>query len=291
MHTRLSDTFPLGPRPVRRIGYGAMQLAGPGVLGPPRDRQAALAVLRNAVELGVDHLDTSDLYGPHVTNELIREALHPYADNLVIATKVGMVRGPNGSWDPALSAADLERQVEGNLKNLGLEVLELVYFRASFSVTGPAEGSIEAPLTALLELRERGLVRSLGLSNVTRAQVDEARRLGDIVAVQNHYNLLHRHDDPLIDALAADRIAYVPYFPLGGFSPLQSEVLRDLAQRVGATPMQVALAWLLRRAPNILPIPGTSSILHLRENLGSASLELGPDELEVLNGLNELGPR
>jgi aryl-alcohol dehydrogenase-like predicted oxidoreductase len=283
-----SETFPLGTHPVRRIGYGAMQLTGPGVLGPPSDRQAALSVLRAAVELGVDHLDTSDLYGPHVTNELIREALHPYRDGLVVATKVGMVRGKNGSWDPASSSTELERQVHDNLKNLGLEVLDLVYFRASFSVAGPAEGPIEAPFTTLLELRARGLVKNIGLSNVTAAQVEEARRLGPIAAVQNHYNLLHRHDDPLIDTLAADRIAYVPYFPLGGFTPLQSSVLRDIAHKAGATAMQVALAWLLQRAPNVLPIPGTSSLTHLRENLASASLRLGPDDLEALDGLNEL---
>ncbi|HRE88656.1 MAG TPA: oxidoreductase [Myxococcota bacterium] len=285
MHVFSSDTFPLGTHPVRRLGYGAMQLAGPGVLGPPRDRQAALSVLREAVAHGVDHLDTSELYGPHVTNALIREALHPYKAGLVIATKVGMVRGPNGSWDPAFSADELERQVHDNLKNLDLEVLDLVYFRASFSATGPAEGSIEAPLTALLELQRRGLVRALGLSNVTATQVEEARRLGPVVAVQNHYNLLHRHDDPLIDRLAADGIAYVPYFPLGGFSPLQSGVLQDIARRLGATPMQVALAWLLQRAPNMLPIPGTSSLAHLRENLASVSLKLEPDDLVALDQL------
>jgi pyridoxine 4-dehydrogenase len=285
MTTLLSRRIPLGPHSVQRIGYGAMQLAGPGVFGPPKDRKAALSVLREAVAQGVDHIDTSDVYGPHVTNELIREALHPYRDGLVIATKVGMVRGPTGSWDPAFSAAELERQVHQNLENLGMDVLDVVYFRASFSAMGPAEGSIEAPLTALVELQRRGLVRAIGLSNVTRAQVDEGRKLAEIVAVQNHYNLTHRHDDLLIDALAADGIAYVPYFPLGGFTPLQSSILDDVATRAGATPMQVALAWLLRRSPNVLLIPGTSSVLHLRENLASASLSLDGGDLAALNQL------
>ena len=285
MTTPLSHRVPFGPRSVQRIGYGAMQLAGPGVFGPPADRKAALAILREAVARGVDHIDTSDVYGPHVTNELIREALHPYRDDLVIATKVGMVRGPTGSWDPAFSAADLERQVRGNLANLGKDVLDVVYFRASFSATGPGEGSIEAPVTALLELRRRGLVRSIGLSNVTRAQVDEGRRLGDIVAVQNHYNLTHRRDDALVDALAADGIAFVPYFPLGGFTPLQSSVLDDIARRVGATSRQVALAWLQHRSPNILLIPGTSSVVHLAENLASAALVLDADALAALDEL------
>lgn len=285
MTTPLSRRVPLGPRSVQRIGYGAMQLAGPGVFGPPADRKAALAILREAVARGVDHIDTSDVYGPHVTNELIREALHPYRDDLVIATKVGMVRGPTGSWDPAFSAADLERQVRGNLANLGKDVLDVVYFRASFSATGPGEGSIEAPVTALLELRRRGLVRSIGLSNVTRAQVDQGRRLGDIVAVQNHYNLTHRRDDALVDALAADGIAFVPYFPLGGFTPLQSSVLDDVARRVGATSRQVALAWLQHRSPNILLIPGTSSVVHLAENLASAALVLDADALAALDEL------
>jgi aryl-alcohol dehydrogenase-like predicted oxidoreductase len=262
-----------------------MQLAGPGVFGPPEDRRAALSVLREAVAQGVDHIDTSDVYGPHITNELIREALHPYRDGLVIATKVGMVRGPTGSWDPAFSAADLERQVHENLDNLGKDILDVVYFRASFGAIGPAQGSIEAPLTALVELQRRGLVRSIGLSNVTRAQVDEGRKVAEIVAVQNHYNLTHRHDDSLVDELAAAGIAYVPYFPLGGFTPLQSSVLDDVARRAGATPTQVALAWLLRRSPNVLLIPGTSSVVHLEENLASASLALDDGDLAALNQL------
>lgn len=283
-----SRTFHLGPHSVRRIGYGAMQLAGPGVFGPPADRGAALSVLREAVARGVDHIDTSDVYGPHVTNHLIREALHPYPDGLVVATKVGMVRGPTGSWDPAFSAAELERQVHENLTNLGKDVLDLVYFRASFGATGPAEGSIEAPLTALAELRRRGLLRSIGLSNVTRAQIDEGRSVTEIVAVQNHYNLVHRDDDTLVDALASDGIAYVPYFPLGGFTPIQSRVLDEVAERVGATPMQVALAWLLRRSPNVLLIPGTSSVAHLVENLASDSTSLDARDVERLNLLSSV---
>ncbi|MFZ5445198.1 MAG: aldo/keto reductase family oxidoreductase [Myxococcota bacterium] len=280
----LAATFPLGSLKLRRLGYGAMQLAGPGVLGPPRDRKAAVAVLREAVALGVNHVDTSDLYGPHVTNELIREALHPYGD-VVIATKVGMVRGPAGSWEPAFSAADLERAVHDNLRRLGLDVLDVVNFRASFSVMGPAEGSLEAPLTALAELQRRGLIRHLGLSNVTPAQVAEARSLVEIVCVQNHYNLVHRHDDALVDELAALGIAYVPFFPLGGFTRVQSEALDSVAARLGATPTQVALAWLLARSPNVLLIPGTASLAHLRENVASASVVLSEDDLATLNRL------
>jgi len=285
--THLAGTYPLGSLSARRIGYGAMQLAGPGVFGPPRDRRAAVAVLREAIAQGVNHVDTSDIYGPHVTNEIIREALHPYRDGLIIATKVGMVRGPTGSWEPAFSAADLERQVHDNLRNLGLEVLDVVSFRASFSAEGPAEGSIEAPLTALAELRRRGLVRHIGLSNVTASQVAEGRRLTEIVCVQNHYNLTHRHDDAMIDELAAEEIAYVPFFPLGGFTPLQSSSLDAVAARLGATPMQVALAWLLRRSPNVLLIPGTSSLAHLRENLASASVVLSAEDLATLDELAE----
>lgn len=281
-----SGTYRLGSHTVRRLGYGAMQLAGPNVFGPPRDRAAAVAVLREAIAQGIDHLDTSDIYGPHVTNQIIREALHPYRDGLVIATKVGMVRGPAGSWEPALSAADIERAVHDNLRNLGLTVLDVVSFRASFSVMGPAEGSIEAPITALAELQRRGLIRHIGLSNVTAAQVAEGRKIAEIVCVQNHYNLAHRRDDALLDELAADGIAYVPFFPLGGFTPLQSTGLNEVAARMGATPMQVALAWLLRRAPNVLLIPGTSSIAHLRENVASASLVLSADDFEALSGLS-----
>ncbi|WP_224249073.1 aldo/keto reductase family oxidoreductase [Hyalangium gracile] len=281
--TPLAGSYPLGSFSVRRVGYGAMQLAGPGVFGPPRDRRAAVAVLREAIARGVDHVDTSDLYGPHVTNQIIREALHPYRDGLVIATKVGMVRGPAGSWEPAFSAADIEVQVHDNLRNLGVDVLDVVNFRASFSATGPAEGSIEAPLNALAELQRRGLVRHIGLSNVTPTQVAEGRKLVEIVCVQNHYNLTHRHDDALIDELAASGIAYVPFFPLGGFTALQSSALDAVAARLGATPKQVALAWLLRRSPNVLLIPGTSSLAHLEENLASASLVLGAEDVATLN--------
>jgi pyridoxine 4-dehydrogenase len=285
--THLADNYPLGSFSVRRIGYGAMQLAGPGVFGPPKDRKAAVGVLREAIAQGVDHIDTSDLYGPHVTNEIIREALHPYRAGVVIATKVGMVRGPTGSWEPAFSGSDLERQVHDNLRNLGLDVLDVVNFRASFSAVSPAEGSIEAPLNALAELRRRGLVRHIGLSNVTASQVAEGRRLTEIVCVQNHYNLTHRLDDPLIDDLAADAIAYVPFFPLGGFTPLRSSALDAVAARLGATPKQVALAWLLRRSPNMLLIPGTSSDAHLKENLASASLVLSAEDMATLNRVTD----
>ncbi|MDI1431813.1 aldo/keto reductase family oxidoreductase [Polyangium sorediatum] len=284
---RIADTYSLGSHIVRRLGYGAMQLAGPNVFGPPKDRKAAVAVLREAVAQGVNHVDTSDIYGPHVTNEIIREALHPYRDGLVIATKVGAVRGPTGSWEPALSATDIERAVHDNLRNLGLDVLDVVNLRAMFSAEGPAEGSIEAPLTALAELQRRGLIRHIGLSNVTAAQITEGRKLTEIVCVQNHYNLAHRGDDAVIDELAALRIAYVPFFPLGGFAPLQSSALSAVSARLGATPMQVALAWLLRRSPNVLLIPGTSSIAHLRENLASASIVLSAEDLAELNGLSK----
>ncbi len=284
--TASASTYRLGARTVNRLGYGAMQLAGPGVFGPPKDTAAALAVLREAVALGIDHLDTSDFYGPHITNQLIREALHPYRDDLVIVTKVGAVRGDDASWKPAFSAADLERAVHDNLRHLGLDVLDVVNLRAMFDVHGPAEGSIEAPLTALAELQRRGLIRHIGLSNVTPAQIEQGRSITPIVCVQNQYNLVHRDDDALIDQLAASGTAYVPFFPLGGFTPLQSGALNDVAARLGATPMQVALAWLLRRSPNILLIPGTSSVAHLRENLASAALELSDEDLATLNGLS-----
>ncbi|WP_406806606.1 aldo/keto reductase family oxidoreductase [Burkholderia semiarida] len=280
---RHTATFRLGDRPVRRIGYGAMQLAGPGVFGPPKDREAALNVLREAVASGVDHLDTSDFYGPHVTNRLIRDALHPYRDDLVIVTKIGARRGDDASWLPAFAPDELERAVHDNLRNLGLDVLDIVNLRIMFDTHGPAEGSIEAPLATLAELQRRGLVRHIGLSNVTPAQVAQGRRICDIVCVQNHYNIAHRGDDALIDTLARDGIAYVPYFPLGGFSPLQSSTLSGVAARIGATPMQVALAWLLRRAPNLLLIPGTSSVAHLRENLAAADLDLPADALAELD--------
>ncbi|MGT0248987.1 aldo/keto reductase family oxidoreductase [Burkholderia pyrrocinia] len=286
---RHTTAFRLGDRNVKRIGYGAMQLAGPGVFGPPKDRDAALNVLREAVASGVDHIDTSDFYGPHVTNRLIRDALHPYPDNLAIVTKIGARRGDDAAWLPAFAPDELERAVHDNLRNLGLDVLDVVNLRIMFDTHGPAEGSIEAPLSALAELQRRGLVRHIGLSNVTPAQVAQGRRICDIVCVQNHYNIAHRGDDALIDALARDGIAYVPYFPLGGFSPLQSSTLSGVAARVGATPMQVALAWLLRRAPNILLIPGTSSVAHLRENLAAADLDLPDDALAELNRIADAG--
>ena len=276
-----AGTFRLGDRTVQRLGYGAMQLAGPGVFGPPKDRAAALAVLREAVASGIDHIDTSDFYGPHVTNELIREALAPYPDDLVIVTKVGAVRGADKSWNPAFSAADLTAAIHDNLRHLGRDRMDVVNFRAMLgNGPGRGEGSIEAPLTVLAELQRQGLIRHLGLSNVTPAQVEEGRRICEIVCVQNQYNLAHREDDALVDALARDGVAYVPFFPLGGFTPLQSSTLSDVAARLGATPMQVALAWLLRRSPNILLIPGTSSVAHLRENLAAAEIEL-PDDVRT----------
>ncbi|WP_425067927.1 aldo/keto reductase family oxidoreductase [Reyranella sp.] len=280
------DTFRLGDRPVKRLGYGAMQLAGPGVFGPPRDREGALAVLREAVARGVDHIDTSDFYGPHITNQLIREALHPYPDGLVIVTKVGAIRGDDASWNPAFTQADLTRAVHDNLRNLGVPALDVVNLRVIMgSDHGPAEGSIEAPFTALAELQSQGLIRHLGVSNATPAQVAEARGIAQIVCVQNHYNIAHRADDALIDELARLGIAYVPFFPLGGFTPLQSSILSEVAGELGATPMQVALAWLLRRAPNILLIPGTSSVAHLHENLRAAELELTDEAFGRLDAI------
>jgi aryl-alcohol dehydrogenase-like predicted oxidoreductase len=347
-----AGTFKLGDRAVNRLGYGAMQLAGKGVFGPPRDRAAAIAVLREAVASGVDHIDTSDFYGPHVTNEIIREALHPYPKNLTIVTKIGAKRGADASWNPAFSAAELTSAVHDNLRNLKLEALDVVNLRLMFGVHGPAEGSLEAPLATLVELQRQGavrgedaswnpalsrealtravhdnltnlgvealdvvnlrlmgrvhgpsegsleapfsvlvdlqrqgLIRHLGLSNVTSAQVAEARSMAEIVCVQNQYNIAHREDDALIDALAAAGIAYAPFFPLGGFTPLQSTALSDVAQRLGATPMQVALAWLLRRSPNILLIPGTSSVAHLRENLSAAALDLPGEAIAKLDAI------
>ena len=280
-----SGTFRLGDRTVRRLGYGAMQLAGPGVFGPPKNRAAAVAVLRAAVAAGVDHIDTSDFYGPHVTNQIIKEALAPYPDGLVIVTKISARRGADGAWLPALSPPELTQAVHDNLRNLGLDVLEVVNFRSMYGVEGPGEGSIEAPLTVLAELQRKGLIRHLGLSNVNPAQVAEGRKICEIVCVQNHYNVAHRGDDALIDALARDGIPYVPFFPLGGFHPLQSSVLSEVAAGLGATPMQVALAWLLRRAPNILLIPGTASLAHLRENLAAAELELPAEALAQLDGI------
>ena len=273
-----AGTYALGDCTVKRLGYGAMQLAGPGVFGPPKDPAGAIAVLREAIASGVNHIDTSDFYGPHVTNQLIREALHPYPDDLTIVTKIGASRGADASWNPAYSAEGLTGAVHDNLRNLGVDVLDVVNLRIMFDVHGPAEGSIEAPLTILADLQRQGLVRHIGLSNVTAAQVAEGRSITDIVCVQNAYNLVHRTDDALIEELAATGTAYVPFFPLGGFSPLQSTTLSAVAERLGATPMQVALAWLLRRAPNILLIPGTSSVAHLRENLAAADLTL-PDNV------------
>jgi pyridoxine 4-dehydrogenase len=283
-----SGTFTLGGRSVKRLGYGAMQLAGPGVYGPPKDHDAALAVLREAVESGVDHIDTSDFYGPHVTNQIIREALHPYRDDLVIVTKVGARRGEDKSWNPAFSREELTQAVHDNLRNLGLDVLDVVNLRLMFDVHGPAEGSLEEPLTVLADLQRQGLIRHIGLSNVTATQIAEGQSITKIVCVQNQYNLAHRGDDALIDDLASSGIAYVPFFPLGGFSPLQSSTLSDVAARLNATPMQVALAWLLRRAPNILLIPGTSSVGHLRENLAAAALVLSDEVVKELDQVGEI---
>jgi pyridoxine 4-dehydrogenase len=278
-----SRTYKLADRVVTRLGYGAMQLAGPGVFGPPKDHAAALAVLREAVASGVNHIDTADFYGPHVTNQIIREALHPYRDDLTIVTKVSALRGKDGSWIPAMSREELTQAVHDNLRNLRLDALDVVNLRSMFDIHHPAEGSIEAPLTVLADLQRRGLVRHIGLSNVTPAQIAEGLRICDIVCVQNYYNLAHRDDDTLIDELARQGIAYVPFFPLGGFTPLQSNTLSDVAGRLEATPMQVALAWLLKRAPNILLIPGTSSVAHLRENLAAGQLMLSPENLAELD--------
>jgi aryl-alcohol dehydrogenase-like predicted oxidoreductase len=278
-----AGAFPLGDRIVKRLGYGAMQLAGPGVFGPPKDREGALLVLREAAANGVDHIDTSDFYGPYITNQLIREALHPYPDDLVIVTKIGARRGADGSWLPAFTRDELVQAVYDNLRNLDLDVLDVVNLRVIFGVHGPVEGSIEEQVTVLADLQRQGLVRHIGLSNATPVQIAEGRRICEIVCVQNHYNLAHRADDSLIDALAREGVAYVPYFPLGGFTPLQSSALSDVATRLGATPMQVALAWLIQRAPNLLLIPGTSSVGHLRENLAAAGLELPADTVIALD--------
>ncbi|MET4675539.1 MULTISPECIES: aldo/keto reductase family oxidoreductase [unclassified Luteibacter] len=282
-----SGTFHFGDLPVHRLGYGAMQLAGPGVFGPPKDRDAALAVLRAAVEQGVDHIDTSDFYGPHVTNQLIREALHPYRDDLVIVTKIGARRDEKGGWLPAFSPGELTAAVHDNLRNLGRDVLDVVNLRVMFDTHGPAEGSIAPMLETVAGLQQQGLVRHIGLSNITPAQLAEGRGLCDIVCVQNMYNLAQRADDAFIDDLKAAGIAYVPFFPLGGFSPLQSDTLSGIATRLGATPMQVALAWLLHRSPNILLIPGTSSVAHLTENLAAADLTLDADVLRELDAVGK----
>jgi len=280
----IATHFTLGHRPVNRLGYGAMQLAGPGVFGPPKDRDAALAVLRAAIASGVNHIDTSDFYGPHVTNQLIREALAPYPQDLVIVTKVGARRGDDGAWLRADSAQELTAAVHDNLRNLGLDVLEVVNFRAWGNMHAPDEASIAEQFATLAELQRQGLIRHLGVSNVSTAQVVEAQGIAPVVCVQNHYNLVHRDDDALIDALAADGIAYVPFFPLGGFTPLQSSTLDEVARQLGATPMQVALAWLLQRSANILLIPGTSSVGHLRENLAAAEVGLSAQVVRALDG-------
>ena len=280
-------TFPGTKLEVNRMGYGAMQLAGPGVFGPPKDENAAIAVLREAVEAGVDHIDTSDYYGPHFTNQIIKKALHPYPENLVIVTKLGARRPEDGSWVPAFSAQELTSGLHDNLRNLGRDSIDIVNYRVMGNANGlgPAEGSIAEQIEVLAGLKEQGLIRNLGISNATANQVAEAQTITDIVCVQNNYNLVHREDDKLIDDLAAKGIAYVPFFPLGGFSPLQSSTLNEVASAMGATPMQVALAWLLHRSPNILLIPGTSSVAHLRENLAAAQLSLSDTTLDQLEGI------
>jgi aryl-alcohol dehydrogenase-like predicted oxidoreductase len=288
-------TLPGSSLRLYRMGYGAMQLAGRDgdklVWGPPADVDGAIGLLREVVASGVNHIDTSDFYGPHVTNQIIRKALFPYPDDLVIVTKVSSRRGEDGSWIPALSREELTGAVHDNLRNLGLDALDVVNLRSMFNVHRPAEGSIEAPLTVLAELQQKGLIRHIGLSNVTPAQVAEGRRIVPIVCVQNQYNLAHRADDALITDLARDGIAYVPFFPLGGFTPLQSDTLSEVASRLKATPIQVALAWLLRRSPNILVIPGTSSLNHLRENLKAATLEIPVGSLAALDAISDAMPR
>jgi pyridoxine 4-dehydrogenase len=281
-------TFPGTSLTVQRIGYGAMQLAGPGVWGPPKDPDGAIAVLREAVAAGVNHIDTSDFYGPHITNQIIRQALHPYPAGLVIITKLGARRPPDKSWQLAISLEDLTAGVHENLRNLGLDALDIVNYRVMGSGHGLEEGSIAEQVTVLANLRRKGLIRHIGLSNVTAAQVAEAQAITDIVCVQNNYNVVYRQDDALIDDLARQGIAYVPFFPLGGFTPLQSSTLSDAASRLGATPMQVALAWLLHRSSNILLIPGTSSVAHLRENLAAGQLTLSPQSLAELDGIAAL---
>jgi pyridoxine 4-dehydrogenase len=279
-----SFTFPGTSLTIRRTGYGAMQLAGPGVFGPPRDPDGAVAVLREAITAGVNHIDTSDFYGPHVTNEIIRRALHPYPKELVIVTKLGARRGNDKSWIPALSRQELIDGAHDNLRNLDVDVLDVVNLRVG-GLEAPSEGSIAEPLAALVELKRQGLIRHIGLSNVTPTQLTEAQSLTDIVCIQNFYNVAHRNDDGFIDDLARQGIAYVPFFPLGGFNPLQSAALDDVAESLGATPMQVALAWLLQRSPNILLIPGTSSVQHLRENLAASEMSLPAETLDRLDAL------
>jgi pyridoxine 4-dehydrogenase len=283
-----AKTFKLGGRDVRRMGYGAMQLAGPGVFGPPKDRAVAVAVLRAAIESGVDHIDTSDFYGPHIVNEIIREALAPYPDHLTIVSKLGARRGVDGAWLAAMSREELIADVHSNLRNLGLDRLEVVNLRSMLDVAGPVEGSLEEQITVLAELQRKELIGHIGLSNVTSSQVAEGRGITDIACVQNMYNVVHRHDDELIDVLAQAGIAYVPFFPLGGFTPLQSSTLDSVAAQHGVTTMQVALAWLLQRSPNILLIPGTSSVGHLRDNLNAVTLDLLPSAVAELNSISGL---
>ncbi len=284
-----ATVFSLGDRPVNRLGYGAMQLAGPGVFGPPKDRAAAVAVLRAAVESGVNHIDTSDFYGPHVTNQIIREALSPYPADLTIVTKIGARRDAQGAWLPAASPGELRQAVHDNLRNLGLEALDVVNFRVMFDTFGPREGSIEEPLTTLATLQQEGLVRHIGLSNVTSAQLRQATGICKVACVQNQYNLVHRADDAMVDGLAREGIPYVPFFPLGGFTPVQSTALSEIALRLGATPLQVALAWLLKRSPNILLIPGTSSVEHLRQNLAAADIDMPQEAMDALENVAAAG--
>jgi aryl-alcohol dehydrogenase-like predicted oxidoreductase len=284
-------TFPGTTLSVRRLGYGAMQLAGPGVWGPPKDSDEAIRVLREAVAAGVNHIDTSDYYGPHVTNQHIRQALHPYSPELVIVTKLGARRAADKSWPTAHSPQELTAAVHDNLRNLGLDALEIANYRSMGTGHGPAEGSIAAQITALAELKRQGLIRHIGVSNVTAAQVAEAQSITEIVCVQNLYNVVQRDDDALVAALARQGIAFVPFFPLGGFTPLQSATLSAVAGRLGATPMQIALAWLLQRSPNILLIPGTKSVAHLRENLAAAQLALPADALAELDGIATVAGR
>ncbi|WP_067705651.1 aldo/keto reductase family oxidoreductase [Erwinia sp. ErVv1] len=280
-------TYPLGQRTVARLGYGAMQLAGPGVFGPPADEARALQVLREAIAAGINHIDTSDFYGPHITNQLIKKALHPYANDLVIVTKVGARRDEKGGWLPAFTPETLTQAVEDNLRNLGLDVMEVVNLRSMLDVHRPKEGSLEPQVEAMIKLKERGLIRHIGLSNVTAKQVADAQAMTPIACVQNLYNLANRQDDTLLDQLAAQGIPYVPFFPLGGFSPLQSDQLTDVAKGLNATPLQAALAWLLQRSPNILLIPGTSSPEHLKQNLASSELKLTPEVMERLNSIGQ----
>jgi len=281
-HATANETFDFAGHAVQRLGYGAMQLAGKGVFGPPEDKEEAVAVLKEAIGSGVNHIDTSNFYGPHITNQLIKEALHPYPADLLIVTKVGAKRGKDGSWLPAHSPAELTQGVHDNLRNLGLDALDVVNVRMP-GIHGPIEGSMEPQITAIAELPQQGLIKHIGVSNVTPTQVAEARKLVPIVCVQNHYNVAHRDDDALIDELGRTGIAYVPYFPLGGFAPLQSDTLSKVASHLAITPMQTALAWLLQRAPNLLAIPGTSSRIHLRENLASARIALPQSALDALN--------